>query len=141
GVMPYNGTFLAAIHLAGISLPATLGTWREKPVSQWTEDDAYLVLTNSPWVKNARATVLHEQSEFERRDGGNMGRPHGVGFDGMSDNKDANIRTGPLPRTARTLLLRWGSAVAVRAAGVEGPPPVAPAPRSPDYAARRFWAP
>ena len=66
-----------------------------------------------------RATVLHEQSEFERRDGGNMGRPHGVGFDGMSDNKDANIGTGPLPSTARTLLLRWESAMPVRAAGLK----------------------
>ena len=100
---------------SAISLDAQTPSWRNKPIPDWTKEEAYQVLTDSPWVKNLRPGLLHQQSEFERRDGGNMGRAHGLGYDGLGDEESvfASRRVGEVP----TLLLRWETALPVRAAG------------------------
>jgi hypothetical protein len=89
-------------------------SWRTKPTAAWTQDEAYQVLTNSPWVKKVKTTILHQQSEFERRDGGNMGKPTGVGYDGIGDSESVfwSRRVGEIP----TLLMRWETALPVRVA-------------------------
>jgi hypothetical protein len=97
-----------------VSAFAQQATWRTKATAAWTQDEAYQVLTNSPWVKKVRTTILHQQSEFERRDGGNMGQPTGVGYDGIGDKESQfkSRRAGEVP----ILLLRWETALPVRVA-------------------------
>jgi hypothetical protein len=104
--------FVASLVIA--SALAQQPSWRNKPTPAWTQEDAYQVLTNSPWVKKVRTTVLHQQSEFERRDGGNMGKPTGPGYDGIGDNESQfkRRRGGEDP----ILLLRWETALPVRVA-------------------------
>jgi hypothetical protein len=98
-------------------LPAADSAWRSKPVSEWTQEDASRVLMNSPWAKNVATMILHQQSEFERRDGGNMAKPTGVGYDGVGDPESKfQSRRG---NEAPTLLLRWETAMPVRAAGLK----------------------
>jgi hypothetical protein len=100
--------------------------WKGKPISNWTEDDARQVLENSPWAKTVVAGIARRRSEDELRDGGQMGQPRGVGYDGVQDKKlplrqeigNPLVVGKPLPSTAPTirLLVRWESALPVRAA-------------------------
>ncbi len=105
--------------------------WKTKPTNQWTEQDAKQVLTSSPWVKEITAGVARRQSEDERREGGNMGQPTGVGYDGV-DPKGSGPKLPSNPAEifigggetqsarskARAMMvqLRWESALPVRIA-------------------------
>jgi hypothetical protein len=100
-------------------------TWRNKPIASWTDRDAQLVLERSPWAKTTVAGVARRQSEDERRAGGNMGQPTGVGFDGIDDKRvrpvlPASVFTiAPTPPSKAQLirlLVRWESALPVQAA-------------------------
>jgi hypothetical protein len=117
-----TGLFVAAFLLA-----AADPSWKNKAASNWTQDDANQVLTHSPWSKTVTVTVMRLQSEDQRREGGNMGQPHGVGYDGIEQKNnlpklptsvldlfkvDNTVRTEP----SVTLLLRWESALPVRVA-------------------------
>jgi hypothetical protein len=110
--------------------------WQIKPIANWTDEDAQQVLEHSPWAKTVLAGIARRQTEDERREGGNMGQPTGVGYDGVQDKKipikqalgNPFIPGKPLPSTAPTvqLLVRWESALPVRAAEFkahEDPPP------------------
>src|SRR5580658_7604274 len=66
--------------------------WKAKPAAQWTEADAKLVLTTSPWVKEVVAGIARPLSEAELRQGGEMGEHHGVGYDGVQGNKPGNAQ-------------------------------------------------
>jgi hypothetical protein len=102
-----------ALLLAGNSAQAADHAWKDKPLSEWAQEDADLVMSNSPWSKPVVPTLLHLQSEFERRDGGEMGAPTGLGFDGVADNQSMKAsKRGAAP----TLLLRWETALPVRLA-------------------------
>jgi hypothetical protein len=103
-----------AFVVTGNSLTAADPPWKNKPTAEWTQEEAFQVLTSSPWVKNFKPDVLHAQSEFERRDGGNMGKPSGLGFDGIGDSESIfwSRRVGEVPK----LVLRWETALPVRAA-------------------------
>jgi hypothetical protein len=110
--------------------------WQNKPIANWTDEDAQQVLEHSPWAKTVLAGIARRQTEDERREGGNMGQPTGVGYDGVQDKKipikqalgNPFIPGKPLPSTAPAiqLLVRWESALPVRAAEFkahEDPPP------------------
>jgi hypothetical protein len=110
--------------------------WKTTTIADWSEADAHQVLENSPWAKTVLAGIARRQTEDERREGGNMGQPTGVGYDGVQDRKipikqalgNPFIPGKPLPSTAPTvqLLVRWESALPVRAAEFkahEDPPP------------------
>ena len=102
--------------------------WISKSIPDWSEEEARLVLTNSPWARRVTPTILRRQTEDERREGGNMGQPHGVGYDGVDDKRRAKLPsnpsellikgTGPAQPApqAPKLLLRWESALPVKAA-------------------------
>ncbi len=111
--------------------------WKTKTVADWSEADAHQVLENSPWAKTIVAGIARRQTEDERREGGNMGQPKGVGYDGVADKKlplrqelgNPLVPGKPLPSTAPAirLLVRWESALPVRAAEFkahEAPPPI-----------------
>jgi len=111
--------------------------WRTKAIADWSEADAHQVLDSSPWAKTIVAGIARRRSEDELREGGQMGQPKGVGYDGVEDKKrslkeeigNPLIPGKPLPSTAPTirLLVRWESALPVRVAELkahEPPPPV-----------------
>jgi hypothetical protein len=104
--------------------PNPVPAWRNRPASEWTEQDAKQILTNSPWSKRAATTLLRLQSEAERRDGGNMGRPHGLGYDGIEGSSKPKGEGVILPRRSQDGLgaigtvfqLRWETATPVQVA-------------------------
>lgn len=100
--------------------------WKSKPIATWTEADAHQILEKSPWAKLVVAGITRRQSEDERREGGNMGQPTGVGYDGVDDHRAKPTLPGslfgsaPTPPPTRTqlirVLVRWETALPVRAA-------------------------
>ena len=116
-------------------MAATEPAWSTKPVADWTEQDARQILEASPWAKTVVAGIARRETEAERREGGNMGQPHGIGYDGIDDRKFHPEALGnpfggaPLatePTRVIRLLVRWESALPVRAAEFKthesGPP-------------------
>jgi len=103
-------------------------SWKGKSAAYWTEQDAHQILADSPWAKTVNAAIGPLQTEDERREGGNMGQEHGVGFDGLADNRPrVQLPTGilglvkpesgaPPPAQSITLTLRWESALPIRVA-------------------------
>jgi len=100
-------------------------SWISKPASSWTEGDAWVVLEKSPWAKTTVAGIARRQTEDERRAGGNMGQPTGVGFEGIDDKRVRPILptsvftpapTPPSKAQLIRLLVRWESALPVRVA-------------------------
>jgi hypothetical protein len=61
-----------------VFLAAADQTWKDKQVSQWNDDDAKQVLTDSPWTKTVTPTV-NPAANSQR----GMGRGGGMGFPGM----------------------------------------------------------
>jgi hypothetical protein len=129
-------TLLSLVPCSAILLIAAEPVWKDKEIANWTEEDARQVLENSPWAKIVIAGVARRPTEDERREGGNMGQPTGVGYDGVGDKKiplaeaigNPFIPGKPLSSTHRDirLLVRWESALPVRAAEFkvhENPPP------------------
>jgi hypothetical protein len=129
-------TLLGLIPCCALLLIAADPAWRDKPIANWSEEDARQVLEDSPWARTVVAGIARKRSESELREGGEMGQPHGVGYDGVEDKKiPLRQEVGnpfavgkPLPPTAPTvrLLIRWESALPVRAAEFkvhEDPPP------------------
>ena len=125
--------------LAAIVLMAADPSWKSKPAREWTVDEAREVLDDSPWSKKCGAALIPLQTEDERREGGNMGQPRGIGYDGIPDDRprpelphnpidivkpEADVRR---PTHPWTLQLRWESALPVRVAELKAgviPPPV-----------------
>lgn len=110
-------------------------SWQSKPIASWTADDAQLVLERSPWAKTTVAGIARRQTEDERRAGGNMGQPTGVGFDGIDDKRVRPVLpqnvflpapTAPSRAQIIRLLVRWESALPIRVAelkAAEAQPP------------------
>jgi hypothetical protein len=109
--------------------------WNTKAVANWTEQDAQQILQSSPWSKVVVAGIARRETESERREGGNMGQPHGVGYEGIDDRKFHPEALGnpfggapytPAPAPVIRLLVRWESALPIRAAEFKtheaGPP-------------------
>jgi len=92
-----------AAPLSAVLLLAADPAWRTKPIQSWTEEDAKQVLTESPWAKSSQADVNRLQTEDQRREGGNMGEAHGVGYDGLAKRQaaDAEKHRGDFPASAR----------------------------------------
>jgi hypothetical protein len=120
------GPVLTGVLTAVVVLAAADPAWKSKASPNWTEDDARQILMNSPWSKTTKAIVAPLQTEDQRREGGNMGQPRGIGYDGIEQNKiaklptsvpdlfkvDSNVR----PEQSLALLLRWESALPIRVA-------------------------
>lgn len=128
--------FFWLIPCSALLLAASEPVWKDKPIADWTEGDAQLILGHSPWAKTVVAGITRQQSEDERREGGNMGQPTGVGYDGVKDQKKPlpNLASNPFavdktPAPARPriqLLVRWESALPIRAAEFKAHEPQPP---------------
>src|SRR5262245_8777009 len=56
--------------------------WKDKPVTDWTEEDAKQVLTDSPWAKTVYPTIDNSSNDQRQRRG--MGRGGGgIGIGGI----------------------------------------------------------
>lgn len=121
---------------SAVLLIAAQPDWKTKPIAAWTEEDARQILAYSPWAKTVVAGIARRQTEDERRQGGDMGQPHGVGYDGIDDKKAGGAlpanhsggdeivvrsRTQGLPLT-----VRWESALPIRAAEIKAHVPEPP---------------
>jgi hypothetical protein len=97
-------------------------SWQNKPIPSWTEEDARQILADSPWSKEVKAIISRPQTEFERRDGGDMGQPKGLGFDGVESKKTGLPTTlfgkevDTRPTQVIMCRLRWESALPIRLA-------------------------
>ena len=123
---------LWVIAASAVLLIAADQPWKTKPPAQWSETDAAQVLASSPWAKEVQAGVTRKMSEDELREGGKMGQPTGLGYDGVDpQSRRWNLPSKPsdlvLPesdeerrrRTAVPVLrvkLRWESALPIRIA-------------------------
>lgn len=127
----YSRPFLLLIAASALSLAQTSSEpcWRTRPPAQWTVEDARQILTLSPWARSIEGGLAGRQSEDQLREGGQMGQPKGVGFDGVDakgsgPKVSTNVFTGPggddrsLRSLPRQLPLRvvWESAMPVRVA-------------------------
>lgn len=122
--------------------------WKAKPTAEWTPDDAKAVLDASPWSRLTVALIAHRQSEEQLREGGQMGQPHGVGYDGLNDKPPlreglpthvTDVFVPPSeaerhedPETLR-LQVRWESALPVRLAQLKAGEAELPPPETDGY--------
>jgi hypothetical protein len=115
---------LAALLLMGAVAPAWSDdpSWKDKPISQWSVDDAKQILTDSPWVKQITPQNIRDLSPDERRAGGNMeaGIGKGVGIAGLgilgSRREAEAIARAHYKPTPDAVVIRWESARPVRTA-------------------------
>lgn len=107
---------------AAVPLAAADPSWRNKPIAQWTEEDAKQVLAESPWVKNATPERVRDMSPSERRDAGdwdeNIGKGVGLAATGLygparAAEAIARAHAAPAPDAVQ---VRWESAPPTRVA-------------------------
>jgi hypothetical protein len=95
-------------------------SWKTKDISQWNEQEAKLLLTDSPWVKKATPAQLAPQNEALRREGGQWGGGQSVGTEALNTSSLFGGAQQPGKRRAKlnlnALEVRWESALTVRAA-------------------------
>jgi hypothetical protein len=104
-------------------LMAAVPVWKSKQMEQWSEQDAKLILTNSPWVKKVTPALMPPLNEDQRRQGGQMGGGDGIGMEAFTPATLTGVgasaaagKRGRRPIHVATLEIRWESARAVRAA-------------------------
>jgi hypothetical protein len=124
------------IPCSAVLLIAAEPVWNDKPIASWTDEDAKQILTHSPWARTVVAGITRRQTEDERREGGNMGQPQGVGYDGLDHRQPRPVAPGnllPEPRAVSAvqnqglpLLVRWESALPIRAAELKAHVPDPP---------------
>jgi hypothetical protein len=132
---------LCFLPLAAVLLAATADSaWRDKPVSQWDANDAKQVLTASPWVKYATTQWLRDMSPGERREGGDWDEAtgRGVGIAGtgvLGPTRAAEaVKYAHMKPMPPTVMIRWESALPIRAAEKKAGDTGAPALNTDDYA-------
>ena len=100
-------------------------SWKNKPIAQWDDTDAKQVLADSPWVKNVMLERVRDLSVAERRDSGDWeaGTGRGVGLAGTGllgpSRAAAAIARAHAHPDPGTVVIRWESALPVRAAEVK----------------------
>jgi hypothetical protein len=128
--LTYRAVFwLALASVTGAAQTTSEPIWKTKTPAQWTEADARQILTRSPWVSVIAGGIAGRKTEDQLREGGQMGQPTGVGYDGVDPKGtgpkvDLNIFTGKggddrsLRSRNRGIPLKvvWESALPVRLA-------------------------
>lgn len=123
----------------GVAQTVSEPAWKTKAPPQWSETDAQQILNKSPWAVKIEGGLAGRKSEEALREGGQLGQPTGVGYEGVDEKGTGptvslNVFTGPggndrSPRSrSRGLLLRivWESALPVRLAELKAHAPELP---------------
>lgn len=107
---------------AGAVFAASSAAWQKEEPAQWTSEDVYQVLNNSPWSKSVTVMVARNAGYGqsggnggtwgEGMPGGGMGRMGGIGV-------ERGRSRGGYPSSAQqgaTVTVQWASALPVRLA-------------------------
>jgi hypothetical protein len=133
--MPRNG-FLSLLAVSAGLFAASDHPWKDKQATDWTDEDAKLVLTDSPWAKTVYPTMDKSSNSQQPRRGmghgggggigiggiglglpGGMGRRGGMGGPGGGyPGGGGGQGGGSTQETPPTLKLRWESAEPIREA-------------------------
>src|SRR6202044_1026077 len=111
-----------ALFTALLTATAYNPSWKDSPVTQWSEDDAKQLLSDSPWSKSVHLDKVRNLSLFERRDGGDWeaGIPTGIGMEELglfADWREIEaFEHAYAVSKLGTVTVRWESALPVRAA-------------------------
>ncbi len=109
-----------AFPLPVVLLMAAAPTWKSKQMEQWSEQDAKLILTNSPWVKKVTPALMPPLNEDQRRQGGQMGGGDGIGMEAFTPATLTGVKASTAGKRRPTHIaiveVRWESARPVRAA-------------------------
>jgi len=129
--------------LLAMLLTAAEPAWTSKTLPAWTETDAKEFLAASPWAKAIKPVLLPGLSESQRREGGDMRAEGG----GKSSGLDLSDMTGLHPKDSQaaktdldangiphSIVVRWESALPVRAAEIKAKNEDAPDLDGEDYA-------
>lgn len=118
--------------------------WIAKRIPEWTDKDAYLILSDSPWAKSAAASLTRLMTAAERREGGDMaaqgGGQGGIGMQNAGTlfgrgSGGAIVRPGQAAENEHMkLAIRWESALPVQAAELRTHDNGAPELDGEDYA-------
>ena len=135
-------SLLLSISLAVSILAAADPPWMAKRIPEWSEKDAYLILSDSPWAKKTAASLTRLMTAGQRREGGDMGA-QGGGHGGIGlENAGNLVGTGGAIRRPgegaeaehMKLAIRWESAMPVQAAELRTHDGSAPELDGEDYA-------
>jgi hypothetical protein len=116
--------------------------WIAKRIPEWSEKDAYLILSDSPWAKTSAAALTRLMTASQRRDGGDMDA-QGGGHGGIGLQNAGNLvgTGGAIRRPGEgaeaehiKLAIRWESAMPVQAAELRTHDTSAPELDGEDYA-------
>ncbi len=130
--MPHNWRAVV-FALSALSLAAADQAWKVKQFSEWTEDDAKELMTDSPWAKTVTPTLAKPADQVNptpsagRRKGGMNVGGIGIGLPGMggsgqrgnpADPQPDKTKPSPAPAAVPLpkLTLRWESALPMREA-------------------------
>jgi hypothetical protein len=112
---------MALVAAGGAALMAEQ-VWKDKPIAEWTAEEARQVLTESPWAKTVTPSPGGSGGAGQQRAGMSaggmgiggmgMGRRGGRGGGGRGSNDTGSADAGPMP----VLTLRWASAMPAIAA-------------------------
>jgi len=119
--------------------------WISKRIPEWSEKDAYLILSDSPWSHKAAFALAALLTAAERREGGDMGAQGGghggIGLENAGTlvgrgSGGAIVRPGQGPEATHPakLTVRWESALPVQAAEIKTHDNSAPELDGEDYA-------
>jgi hypothetical protein len=140
--------------------------WKDKPVSDWTEEEAKEVLAESPWAKTVHPT-MDSSNDGQRQQRRGMGRGGGIGIGGIGiglpggigrrypgggyptggGNPGGGYPGGPNGggntsyETPPVLKLRWESAQPIREAELKARETNAPTVDEGDYALAVYGVP
>jgi hypothetical protein len=116
--------------------------WIARRIPEWSEKDAYLILSDSPWAKTSAASLTRLMTASQRRDGGDMAA-QGGGHGGIGLQNAGNLvgTGGAIRRPGEgaeaehlKLAIRWESALPVQAAEIKTHDTGAPELDGEDYA-------
>jgi hypothetical protein len=119
--------------------------WISKRIPEWSDKDAYLILSDSPWSHKAAPALAALLTASERREGGDMaaqgGGHGGIGLDNVGTlvgrgSGGAIVRPGQGSEASHLakLTIRWESALPVQAAEIKTHDNSAPELDGEDYA-------
>jgi hypothetical protein len=117
-----RGYELVAIIGFSVSVMAADASWRSKPVSEWSEEDARQILAASPWSQTVQPAILPELTAGQRQAGGATGGGNGQALRTLNGNTLAGLLRGSQqpakspPPASPALKVRWESALPIRAA-------------------------
>jgi hypothetical protein len=128
-----RSTFVQGIVLTSlVSAAVAASSWQKDDPSQWTTEDVYQILNNSPWSKSANVSVARGSGYGEQGPGnagnggtwgsggqmpGSMGRRGGMGGGGMG--RDRGNGGYPPAEQPNTVIVQWESALPVRLASAK----------------------